>query len=576
MAGNVNFGYEGDLGSAAGGSDHGMGMGGSGSLHGNYYNPSFLSFDITPYYDRAMSSAGSSSTTDSSGYNAMFSVFGGSHDPGSVSFGQNWNTVGQFGIPGVGGLTSKSNSRSLAVSWGLLFPFLPPISVSYAQSSGSNSVLGSDAATTSSQRTYGLSTSYRFHGFNVGGSFNRLDSTATAAGSLINGGGETSTGGSNMYSLTLTRSALPLGGSFSANWSRTDYKDNSDGGSSDGTTQNLSASGGFRLWRLPISASAAYTENVYGSIDQQLLSNGSTVLVASNSPETSTLLVNVGTSYRLPFGIFSSVYLSRQEEYFAGGTYGVTQFGANVNYNFNKRYTGLSVMIGMNDSAAKQGNLGAGLISSVNYNRRFGPWHIDGNYTYNQNVQTMLALYTASNMGYGASAGRKLTRSLNWNASFGGGHSGFSQQAGSSNHSETYTSNINWHSYTMSGNYSQSSGVSLLTPNGLITTSVPTPIISGSSLVVFNGKGEGVGFGGSPIRRLSVSGSFSVTTSTGLSSSSNSESKTEVTSGYCTYLFRKVFFNAGVTRFSQSVGGSGLPINTTSYYIGISRSMKVF
>jgi hypothetical protein len=43
------------------------------------------------------------------------------------------------------------------------------------------------------------------------------------------------------------------------------------------------------------------------------------------------------------------------------------------------------------------------------------------------------------------------------------------------------------------------------------------------------------------------------------------------------YRLRKIFVNAGYTRLNQSIGTPGtLPLNVTSYYVGISRWFNFF
>lgn len=42
------------------------------------------------------------------------------------------------------------------------------------------------------------------------------------------------------------------------------------------------------------------------------------------------------------------------------------------------------------------------------------------------------------------------------------------------------------------------------------------------------------------------------------------------------YRVRKMYLDAGYTRFMQGVGGSSLPAEVNSYYVGISRWFNVF
>ncbi len=50
-------------------------------------------------------------------------------------------------------------------------------------------------------------------------------------------------------------------------------------GTNNGTTDNINANLGLKVWRLPVTANATYTDNVYGSFEEQVLSSGGTLLL---------------------------------------------------------------------------------------------------------------------------------------------------------------------------------------------------------------------------------------------------------------------------------------------------------
>ena len=126
MCGDLNTGYNGEL-SRPGGSSHGLGIRRQWVLQGSFYNPNFLSFSAQPYYNRSQSNSDSGSIFDSSGYNGNVSLFSGSHFPGSISFGQVWDSTGIYGIPGETGLTTKDSSRNFGIGWSAIVPGLPTL-----------------------------------------------------------------------------------------------------------------------------------------------------------------------------------------------------------------------------------------------------------------------------------------------------------------------------------------------------------------------------------------------------------------------------------------------------------------
>src|SRR5208282_3600174 len=97
--GLFTFGYQGDYGDNVQ-SSHGMDLGFDGRVSGYYYNPNFLSFTITPYYDQSRDDSSSQSLTGSSGVVGSANFFSGSKFPGAVSFDYTRNTTSEVGLAG--------------------------------------------------------------------------------------------------------------------------------------------------------------------------------------------------------------------------------------------------------------------------------------------------------------------------------------------------------------------------------------------------------------------------------------------------------------------------------------------
>ena len=156
--------------------------------------------------------------------------------------------------------------------------------------------------------------------------------------------------------------------------------------------------------------------------------------------------------------------------------------------------------------------------------------------------------------------------------------SAFEQTAGNESHSENINSGVSWHRTTVAGNYSQSYGTSILTPNGLVP--VPVPIIT-NNLVVFNGKSHGLNFATSPQRNLTIALTYSKANSNTLAPGASailaSNNETQLYTGTLTYRLRKLNFNASAVQFRQSISAGGIPpSNVTTYFFGISRWFKAF
>ena len=70
LNGILTAGYTGNYGDEIP-SNHGLEFGGNGTLNGSYYNPNFLNFTITPFYNQSRANSSFQSLTDSSGVNAQ-------------------------------------------------------------------------------------------------------------------------------------------------------------------------------------------------------------------------------------------------------------------------------------------------------------------------------------------------------------------------------------------------------------------------------------------------------------------------------------------------------------------------
>ncbi len=361
VGGDLETGYSGELSNQIGTpSTHGLGIGGTANVAGSYYSPNFLSFNVQPYYTRAQSNADSASIFDNGGYTGTVSLFSGSHFPGSVSFSQVWDATGMYGIPGATGLTTRDSSRTFAVGWNEIVPGLPSISVSFLRGSATSSLLGSDAQNDVKTDSFGVNSSYLVKGFNLGAGYTHQVSDANSLGILGSGEDEITNTATNAYSVNLGHK-LPLNGGFGVGFVRTDYDSSLSGlttGTNNGVTDNANANLSLEVWRLPVTATATYTDNVYGSIEEQIIASGGSLLLNNASPESRALLVNVTTGYRILPHVFVNGYVNRQELWLGGTSFGLTQLGANVNFNMGGRFQGFTATVGMNDSANKQGNWG--------------------------------------------------------------------------------------------------------------------------------------------------------------------------------------------------------------------------
>jgi hypothetical protein len=168
--------------------------------------------------------------------------------------------------------------------------------------------------------------------------------------------------------------------------------------------------------------------------------------------------------------------------------------------------------------------------------------------------------------------GRRLPGGIQWASAFSGTHSGLTQDQGNSTHSESYSSSLSMRRLAVNGFFSQSSGVSLLGAGGLIT---PTPTPGLTDVILFNGSSYGGGLAVTPVKRMSISGTFSRGISDTIAATT-SHNNTEIFNAQLQYHLRRIGLQAGYTRFTQGISAIGAPVNSTTYFVGMTRWFDFF
>jgi hypothetical protein len=575
LSGDLGFGYNGSYGDTVG-SSHGTNLNGDAALQGYYYNPKFLNFFVNPIYNRSQANSGQGSITDATSVNMGANLFSGSHFPGSVSFGEAFNSSGNYGFGTTPGFTTTGNSHSFGLGWSELIPGAPPLSVQYTQTATSSSIFGSDEEDHSDAKNLNMFSNYKLAGWYMGARFTDTW-TNTELPSAITGG-EPITGDTNgkIFSFNANHK-LPLRGSFGAGYTWSDFSGETNGSSVSGSNQMISANAAFAPTdRVTTSFQMNYNSSLTGEIEQQLLGAGAV------NPQ-----VNLGsTSYSISLSNNDNVALTKslsagfsighiQQEVY-GETVSATHFSAIANYRFLKPLWGTVVVYaGVNDQATDAGNQGAGLVAGANFNKRWSNLELSGSFAYSQDTETVLATQVTSNYSYMANAQRRLSRRIHWLATFNGFHTGLGEAEGSSAHAESYGSQLIFKMYNLGATYSHSSGTALLTGSGLVVP--PGGIPTGNEFLLDNGSSYSVNFGANPVRRLTFSAGYTKSVSESLAAGLSTNSASRVFVAFTEYQFRKIVFNAGYTNLNQFVSAAGQPAASYSnFYVGIQRWFKAF
>ena len=582
MGGVLNAGYSGVYGDEIP-SSHGLTFGGSAELNGSYYNPNFLNFSVTPYYNQSRNDSNFQSLTDASGVNATANLFTGSRYPGYVDYSYAHNSTGIFGLISTPNFTTIGDSHGFGVGWSLLVPNKPTLSVSYSQGSGTGNIYGTNEESNSSTKTFNARSSYALAGWNLNAfyTFMKVDSTIPVFLGGEQGNDFLNSTGNNL-GVSGYRS-LPWNGSLSLGYNYSTYSGtfNSDlFGSSNATNYTTNTQTALLTFhptqKLTLFANEMFTDNLNGYLYQGLINGGSGLPLQETNTTANSLSLSSGASYLILPNLFSQAQITYYKQMYAGHSYDGSYVSGTIGYNKKILHT-FTVAATVIESSNQWANNSLGFIANLTAYRNFwGGWEASGAFTYAQNVQTILVTYTTSYSNYNANLHKRLGRGKQWTGAFNGSHSGFSQYQGYDSHSEAFSTSLALRRFTLTGNYVQSSGQSLLTSTG-IQPLPPTPILPQEGLIVYDGQSYGGSVGFTPIARLSITGTYSHATSHTLSNEVFSKNRSEIYYAQMQYRLRQLNLLAGYTHFSQGFSAAGTPAAATnSYFIGVSRWINFF
>ena len=584
---NLRMNLSGDLGvSYAGGinqtlSDHSLGFSGDGTLTGSYYSPNFLNFNVDPFYNRAQSNSVFSSLTNTTGVTSNANLFSGSHFPGTISYNRLFNATSQFGVPGSDiGLAQHTNTQGFGVGWSALIPDWPTLTASYGFNRTSNSILGLEGNNDETDHTLNVLSTYVWDGFHMTGQYLHRTVNADFSQFLETQAPVHTDTSSNSYGATVQHS-LPLAGSFGVMYNHLHYdyayhdlyQSESEGGSN-----SVNGNASFHPTnKLGVAFNANYNDSLLGSVPEPVLNNGA-VLNVRNLGTFRSELVGSDVYFQVIRNLGLHANISHENQTFLGNSYSATQFFGSANFNFDRTLLkGLSFSFEAVNTAQQTENTGFGFVGTLNYTRKFVGWEVNGNFSYAQNVQTVLLVYTTSSMSYLGSVRRRLSDRTYFMAGYSGSHTGITANSAMNSSGMRGWTTVMHRGYTLNAYYNQSSGFAILTANSLVPLpgNLPPQVLGNTT--EYDSKGWGFNVGATPIRGLTVSGGFSKSNGHTIDPLLTTATSNELINVIMQYRLRKIFLNGGYTRVRQSIVAPGTqPIDVTTYFIGFSRWFNFF
>lgn len=438
LNGVVSVGYTDDWGSDIS-SSHSVNAGGNGTLSGFYYNPNFVNFNFSPYYNQSSQNSESRSIFDSTGFEFNSGIFGGSHFPGSISFAKSWDSQGNFGIPGVPNYTTRGNGQGFGIGWGAFLPGLPSLDANFNTGTSEYSVLGANQNGDNGYHNFNLRSNYSIAGFNLNAGYDI--GTSHSEIPLVFGSDTIENVNSSNNSWFVSGShMLPMHGSASVSFARSYVDSDYLGYSFNGTIDTLNASAGVSpTQKLSLTVTMGYTDNLAGSLYQSIIPTNGTAAqgttgaqaqasgvvaqqqtggVFQQSEQSSNALYIAGYgAYTLAPNLQLNFQAQRREQTFLGSTYGANTYGAGMVYTRPLFGGSINTSLNFADNTSDTSNGNAlSFSTNVGYNRTFGEWTVSGSASYAQNVQTFLLTYMNSFYTYSGNVRHRFGRIV-WTAS---------------------------------------------------------------------------------------------------------------------------------------------------------------
>jgi hypothetical protein len=577
LSGTVSAGYTADYGNMTS-SSHGFTLGGEASLNGSYHDPNFLSFNLNAYLNQSRANSSFQSVSDASGFDLSTNIFAGSHYPGSMNYSYSYNSDGSYAIPGIANYVTHGNNRVFGINWSENLPDEPSLSVGFQTGHSAYSVYGTNDQGNNAFHSLNLHSSYTLAGFNMGAYYVNGGSTSLIP-QVVAGPIDTETHSDNSgYGFNFSH-MLPLHGSFSAGFNRSDYDSDYLGFHSGGTIDMVNALASVHpTYKLGFSGSMNYSDNLSGQLYQAIIgAGGVTTGVNSNESSDSLDVMGVG-SYTIRPDVQTSAFVERRTQNYLGETFGVTSYGGSASYA--RELLKGSFNSSVSASANHSDNTGAdtlGFSTIENYSSEFKGWHVTGAFGYGQNVQTLLVTYMNSFYNFSGNVRRNWGQ-FNFSAGAGASRSALTGQAGPTYDSETYNAGLGYAKWiTATGSYSRSNGQALATGGGLVPIPIPPPALPSNLVSLYGGDSYSVGLSSTPVKRLVIAGTYAKSNSSTTNTAFTSSNQNNEANVLVQYRLRKLYFTSGYARLEQGFSQTGTqPEIISSYYIGVSRWFNFF
>jgi hypothetical protein len=590
----------------------------SGNVNGSYHDPRFLNYTISPYLNQSNLNSNFTSTTSTSGVNAVTNFFSASKTPMQLSYDYIHDAEGSFNVPGqIGTYKTVGNGQDIGFSAAYLPDYWPSIQGSITHGSSDSQVIGQTATGTASTTLFTLGSSYNIWETQLHGSYSKawIDTNLPLFGTEnqflrtnVNQG---------TWQFSGSRPVLD-NGSFAVNYAHTSVDDNYADSILKTSFNTVSATYNVNpTKKLSIAAHMAYSSDLSAQYLSNVISSpsgasgGAPAARTANSTATSSdsnnqnpylnftsTYLNYGAtaSYHITNGWWVNGLVSRIDQGLqysnadvsstdtgVGTVYSHNFFGGTFSASYAINYFWTPYLATASGVTNSHTQTVFGQNASASYGHELFGWHVTGSGNYGRGLTTVLVGYVQDSYALTGSMARNWN---SWNINLAATYfsSRLENVTISDNSAASYSLALGRRHWGLSGSYSRSSGSGFQVGNSII----PVPPVTGEPgpipplLMLFQGEAWGVGGSWQPIKRTTIYGSYSrsrynsTSTATGATTSYSDQ-------GYvrAQYFWRQLIFNAGYSYLQQAVGqqalvGPLIPTKLQTVFFGISRRFDFF
>ncbi len=584
-------------------SSHSVDFGFNALLDGSYYSPKFLTFSVNPYLNQSRQNSNFNSIYGASGVIAGASLFSDTWHPINFNFSKDWNNEHQFNVPG--SLTpyyANGSDQAFGVGGGLNLPNLPTFNANYAQGHSNFDVLGVSNPGFNQWHAFGFGSSYTLWGTGLGASYGNIHSLQDLGTINNDGSTQTDVTNSSLFTITANRhlwDSVQASGSYSHSNLDTDYSNLPSSGAFNTYSANISSR---PLKAMALDGFVNYTDNLYnyllqnfvpGSVSTDSNGNANSLTTGTSSgaggqqqnpsPQVDYIPANTASNY-LAYGArafyqFSNSWnasggVDHRVQNYVGVSSQSTDLWGGTSYSHPLAGGHYGVNGSVSTAFVEQGSPTLGFGLGGVYSHKVKAWDTSVGVQYSHSQATSILTYTSSGYGFNLSASRKLLAGWRFAANALVGKNHINGLSNSDTSIENFGATVSSNHLSFAGNYSQSSGNSLLTSNGL--TPLPPDIPSLYS-VLYSGNSYTFAVGYRPNWHWNITSSYAYAQYHTDNLTTLSDTKTSSFNSQAEYDFRQLRFITGYSRLSQGVGLTfNQPQTVNAFFVGISRHFDVF